>query len=456
MQYGYLCRHNYTTMKQPIKGFSKLSKAAKLEWLVNNNFKDANDARSILTAYWHEDKALQKRHDEFIENTMSNYYMPYGVAPNFQINGKLYTIPMAIEESSVVAAAAKSAAFWMARGGFKTSVLGTQKIGHVHFMYSSDASALKEDFSSLEQQLRDATAELTANMEARGGGITSIRLVDATDRLDDYYQLEVIFETCDSMGANFINSNLEEMAKSLERFTQNHDRLDANALEVVMRILSNYTPNCTVRASVSCPVEELASEGVSAEEFARKFKQAIAIANAEPYRATTHNKGIMNGIDAVIIATGNDFRAVEAACHTHAARSGSYKSLTGCDVEDGIFTFWIEIPLSLGVVGGLTKLHPLVVKSLEMLGNPNAEELMGIVAVSGLAQNFAALRALVTTGIQKGHMKMHLMNILTQLEATQEEKIHVADYFKDKVPHHREVVNYFCELRGIPVPKVGR
>ena len=443
-------------MKQPIKGFSKLSKAAKLEWLVNNNFKDANDARSILTAYWHEDKALQKRHDEFIENTMSNYYMPYGVAPNFQINGKLYTIPMAIEESSVVAAAAKSAAFWMARGGFKTSVLGTQKIGHVHFMYSSDASALKEDFSSLEQQLRDATAELTANMEARGGGITSIRLVDATDRLDDYYQLEVIFETCDSMGANFINSNLEEMAKSLERFTQNHDRLDANALEVVMRILSNYTPNCTVRASVSCPVEELASEGVSAEEFARKFKQAIAIANAEPYRATTHNKGIMNGIDAVIIATGNDFRAVEAACHTHAARSGSYKSLTGCDVEDGIFTFWIEIPLSLGVVGGLTKLHPLVVKSLEMLGNPNAEELMGIVAVSGLAQNFAALRALVTTGIQKGHMKMHLMNILTQLEATQEEKIHVADYFKDKVPHHREVVNYFCELRGIPVPKVGR
>jgi hydroxymethylglutaryl-CoA reductase len=164
----------------------------------------------------------------------------------------------------------------------------------------------------------------------------------------------------------------------------------------------------------------------------------------------------MNGIDGVIIATGNDFRAVEAACHTHASRSGSYKSLTGCNVEDGVFTFWIEIPLSLGVVGGLTKLHPLVVKSLEMLGNPDAEELMGIVAVSGLAQNFAALRALVTTGIQKGHMKMHLMNILTQLEATPEEKIHIANYFKDKVPHHREVVNYFCELRGVPVPKVGQ
>jgi len=443
-------------MKDPIKGFSKLSKAAKLEWLVTNNFEDAEAARTVLTAYWHEDEALQKRHDEFIENTMSNFYMPYGVAPNFKINGKLYTVPMAIEESSVVAAAAKSAAFWMTRGGFKTEVLGTEKIGHVHFMYTGDASALKEDFSSLEQELLQATAELTANMVARGGGITSIKLIDATDRLEDYYQLEVTFETCDSMGANFINSNLEEMAKCLENFTDNHERLDANSLEVVMRILSNYTPRCIVRAGVSCPVEELASEGVSATEFARKFKRAIAIANAEPYRATTHNKGIMNGIDGVIIATGNDFRAVEAACHTHASRSGSYKSLTGCSVENGVFTFWIEIPLSLGVVGGLTKLHPLVVKSLEMLGNPGAEELMGIVAVSGLAQNFAALSALVTTGIQKGHMKMHLMNILTQLEASSEEKIHIANYFKDKVPHHREVVNYFCELRGVPVPKVGQ
>jgi len=443
-------------MKDPIKGFSKLSKAAKLEWLVTNNFEDAEAARTVLTAYWHEDEALQKRHDEFIENTMSNFYMPYGVAPNFKINGKLYTVPMAIEESSVVAAAAKSAAFWMTRGGFKTEVLGTEKIGHVHFMYTGDASALKEDFSSLEQELLQATAELTANMVARGGGITSIKLIDATDRLEDYYQLEVTFETCDSMGANFINSNLEEMAKCLENFTDNHERLDANSLEVVMRILSNYTPRCIVRAGVSCPVEELASEGVSATEFARKFKRAIAIANAEPYRATTHNKGIMNGIDGVIIATGNDFRAVEAACHTHASRSGSYKSLTGCSVENGVFTFWIEIPLSLGVVGGLTKLHPLVVKSLEMLGNPDAEELMGIVAVSGLAQNFAALSALVTTGIQKGHMKMHLMNILTQLEASSEEKIHIANYFKDKVPHHREVVNYFCELRGVPVPKVGQ
>ena len=442
-------------MKEPIKGFSKLSKAAKLEWLTQNNFENPEETLQLFQGYWHNDENVQRKHDDFIENTMTNYYMPFGVAPNFQINGRLYTLPMAIEESSVVAAAAKSASYWMARGGFKTEVVSTEKIGHVHFMYEDDASALFRDFESLEVELRAATKELTANMEARGGGITSIELVDKTADLDHYYQLEVCFETCDSMGANFINSNLEEMAKSLERFAAGHSELEQSKLEVVMRILSNYTPKCIVRASVSCPVSDLASEGTSGEDFARKFKRAIDIANAEPYRATTHNKGIMNGIDALIIATGNDFRAVEAACHTYASKSGQYRSLTHCKVEEGIFTYWIEIPLALGVVGGLTKLHPLVVKALEMLGKPNAEELMGIVAVSGLAQNFAALRALVTTGIQKGHMKMHLMNILTQLEATAEEKVHIAEYFKDKVPHHREVVNYFCNLRGVPVPKVG-
>ena len=441
---------------EPIKGFSKLSKEAKLQWLTTNNFEDSEEAQKVFRTYWHEDDDLQKKHDEFIENTMTNYFMPYGVAPNFEINGKLHTIPMAIEESSVVAAASKSASYWKERGGFKVEVISTEKIGHVHFMYEGDATPLFDNIHLLEEQLRAVTAELTANMESRGGGITSITLVDKRPQLAHYFQLEVCFETCDSMGANFINSNLEVMASSLEQFAKDHVQLEANKLEVVMRILSNYTPHCIVKASVSCPIAQLESEGISATEFARKFKRAIDIANVEPYRATTHNKGIMNGIDAVVIATGNDFRAVEAACHTYASRSGKYKSLTHCTIDNDVFTFWIEIPLALGVVGGLTKLHPLVVKSLEMLGKPDARELMGIVAVSGLAQNFAALRALVTTGIQKGHMKMHLMNILTQLEATLEEKQEIAAFFKDKVPHHREVVNHFCAVRGVPIPTVKK
>lgn len=440
-------------MKKPIKGFSKLSKEGKLEWLVNENFDNPEAAREVFTTYWHANAKTQKLHDEFIENTMSNYYMPFGVAPNFKIDGKLFTIPMAIEESSVVAAASKSAGYWLDRGGFTTKIISTEKIGHVHFMYEGNAADLRAHEATLLPMLREATAGITANMEARGGGITSVKLVDATEKLAHYYQLEVTFETCDSMGANFINSCLEEMAKALEDWANKSSTVDAEKLEVVMRILSNYTPKCLVRAEVSCSVEELASEGVSGEEFARKFKRAVDIANAEPYRATTHNKGIMNGIDAVVIATGNDFRAIEAACHTHASSSGQYKSLTNCSVEEGVFRFWIEVPLALGVVGGLTKLHPLVVKALEMLEKPSAQELMSIIAVSGLAQNFAALRALVTTGIQKGHMKMHLMNILNQLEATEEEKQTVVAHFKDKVPHHRDVVEFFCAMRGIPVPQ---
>jgi hydroxymethylglutaryl-CoA reductase len=224
-------------------------------------------------------------------------------------------------------------------------------------------------------------------------------------------------------------------------------------IQIVMCILSNYTPECIVRAEVSCPIDQLdEGTGVSADEFVEKFSRAIKIAEIEPYRAATHNKGIMNGIDAVVLATGNDFRAVEASCHTYASRSGKYTSLTHCSVKDDVFKFWIEIPLSLGVVGGITTLHPAVKLSLEMLDHPTAEQLMKAVAVSGLAQNFAALRALVTTGIQKGHMKMHLLNILNQLEATKEEIEQVRSFFENKVPHHSDVVKKFCEIRGIKSP----
>lgn len=439
-------------MPQPIKGFSKLSKDAKIEWLSDQFFENPDSAIELLKQYWHQDPKVQKLHDEFIENTLSNYYMPFGVAPNFKIDGKLYTIPMAIEESSVVAAAAKSASYWLERGGFKTSIIATSKVGHVHFMYSGDGAKLKEFFEDVKPLLLQDTEELTANMRARGGGILDLKLVDKRSDLEDYWQIEALFDTCDSMGANFINSCLEQFSSTLQKAIAEDGRFEESEkdLQVVMCILSNYTPECVVRSEVSCKVEELNGDsGISPEEFAQKFERAVRIAEIEPYRATTHNKGIMNGIDAVIIATGNDFRAVEAASHTYASKDGQYRSLTHCEVKDGLFRFWIEIPLALGTVGGLTRLHPMVKFSLELLQNPNAEQLMGIVASSGLAQNFAALRALTTTGIQKGHMKMHLLNILNQLEATESEKETIVNYFKDKVVSHSAAVNKFCELRGI-------
>jgi len=175
--------------------------------------------------------------------------------------------------------------------------------------------------------------------------------------------------------------------------------------------------------------------------------KAVKIAEIEPYRAVTHNKGIMNGVDAVVLATGNDFRAVEAGAHAYASRNGSYSSLSHASIENGVFKFWLDIPLALGTVGGLTSLHPLVKFSLEMLGKPSAEDLMKIVAVTGLAQNFAALRSLTTTGIQKGHMKMHIHNILNQFQATKEEKEKVMAHFNDTTASHSLVVDYLEMIR---------
>jgi len=438
-------------MIKPVKGFSKLSKEEKVFWVVSSFFKDNPNAESIIKRYWNDDDALQQLHDEFIENTISNYYLPFGIAPNFLINGKLFAIPMAIEESSVVAAASKAAKFWLDRGGFKTEVISTTKIGQVHFMFSGDKSKLDNFFSEVKSKLITDSKSITKNMEKRGGGITSIELKDKTSVLENYYQLHCSFETLDAMGANFINSCLEQFAKTFKNEAKSFNAFSETEknIEIVMSILSNYVPDCLVRAEVSCLVSELnEDEGVSPKEFADKFVRAVQIAKVEPYRAVTHNKGIMNGIDAVVLATGNDFRAVEAGVHAYAARNGSYSSLTNAIVENGVFKFWIEIPLALGTVGGLTNLHPLVKLALEMLEKPSAKELMQIIAVAGLAQNFGALRSLTTTGIQKGHMKMHLMNILNQMGATSDEKLEIATYFEGKTVIHSEVVEKFQELRS--------
>ncbi len=422
-------------MRKIISGFSKLSKKEKINWLIENYFHNQSETLKTITQYWNSDTALQQLHDDFIENTISNFYMPFGIAPNFVINNKDYVIPMVVEESSVVAAASLVAKFWSTRGGFKTKVIGTTKIGHVHFMYAGDGSVLQDYFDENKTELLLATASITKNMEKRGGGILEIQLVDKTDALSNYYQLEVTFETKDSMGANFINSCLEAIAKTFEK----------QDIEIVMSILSNYVPECLVSAEVSCKVEELG--GQNPQKFAEKFRQAVQIASVEPYRAVTHNKGIMNGIDAVVLATGNDFRAVEAGAHAYASRSGQYKSLSHCEIKDGIFRFWIEVPLALGTVGGLTALHPMAKLSLEMLQKPSAKTLMQIMAAAGLAQNFAALRALTTKGIQEGHMKMHLQNILNQFHLNDQEKQLVTAYFDNKTVTHSAVVEKIKALR---------
>ena len=429
--------HKTTNDQKIISGFSKLSKVGKLKWLAENFFKDPQLTIEELRSYWHSDDDQQKILDGFSENTISNFPMPFGVAPNFLIDGKPYAVPMVIEESSVVAAASMAAKYWMSRGGFKTTILGTIKIGQVHFKWFGGKELLIKIFPQIKADLIQEAKSITSNMDKRGGGILDIELLDFTEKEDGLYQLRCSFETCESMGANFINSVLEQFGKSLQTFIFNHPSTSgqSNQLMVIMCILSNFTPDCLVRAEVSCPISELGTMGfdLDAEALAYKFWTAIRIAEIDPYRATTHNKGIFNGIDAVVLATGNDFRAIEACGHAYAAKDGQYKSLSHCSIEDDVFRFWIDIPLAVGTVGGLTNLHPIAKKSLELLGNPTAEELMKVIAVTGLAQNFAAIRSLITTGIQSGHMKMHLVNILHQLKARDNEIESAVEHFSDKV-----------------------
>ncbi|RKS01505.1 hydroxymethylglutaryl-CoA reductase, degradative [Flavobacterium sp. 102] len=437
-------------MNNAVAGFSKLSKEEKINWIANEYFTNPTEAIRTIKQYWNNDDKLQQLHDEFIENTITNFYLPMGIAPNFLINGKYYSVPMVIEESSVVAAAAKSAKFWSTRGGFKATVLNTEKIGQVHFLFKGDSAKLQSFFNSVKATLIDSTESITKNMQKRGGGILGLELRDKTSELKHYYQLHATFETKDSMGANFINSCLEQLAKTLKEEAQNYSEFDEaeKSITVVMSILSNFVPNCIVRAEVSCKVDDLAEKKIeNPQEFAEKFVQAVRIAEIEPFRAVTHNKGIMNGVDAVVLATGNDFRAVEAGVHAYASRNGQYSSLSHAKIENGIFTFWMEIPLALGTVGGLTSLHPLVKMALEILGKPSAQELMQVVAVTGLAQNFAALRSLTTTGIQEGHMKMHLNNILNQFEATTDERKAIAKHFENNTVTHSAVVELIQNLR---------
>ena len=407
-----------------INGFSKFSKKEKINWLFENYFHGDCSAKNIIEKYLNSDDEIQKIHDELSENTISNFYLPLGVAPNFLINNKDFVIPMAIEESSVVAAASKSAKFWYSRGGFKTEVIKFKKTGQVHFKFYGNESSLEAFFEIIKDKLFSECSDITKNMQKRGGGISAINLKNESSAVKNYYQINVEFDTVDSMGANFINSCLEKISQTFENEFKTYTGFSKDdQLEIIMSILSNHTPECLVRAEVSCKIKDLESKEITNSKlFANKFIDAVEIAENNISRAVTHNKGIMNGIDSVVIATGNDFRAVEASAHSYASITGKYTSLSHAKIVDEQFTFWMELPLSIGTVGGITNIHPLVKWCLQLLGNPSAKELMGIIAASGLAQNFAAVKSLVTEGIQAGHMKMHLNNILNSLNASNLEK----------------------------------
>ncbi len=435
-----------------LRGFSKLIKEDKLR-MVAEMMDNQVETVELLKSFWHSDNSKQKVFDEFSENTISNFYIPYGVAPNFIINGQTYVVPLVTEESSVVAAASSGAKFWSEHGGFRSEIKGLVKIGQVHFIWNGDIKKLLFKFDELKLFLRERTKDITAKMESRGGGILDFELIDFTGEIDNYYQIKVSFDTRDSMGANFINSCLEEFAVSLKDFFAKKEIFKGKEKEcrIIMSILSNYTPDCLVKTWVECDISELdiIDKDLTGMEFVEKFQLAVKIAEIDSFRATTHNKGVFNGVDAVAIATGNDFRAIEAAGHAYASKDGKYKSLSHVEIEGNRFKFFVELPLAMGTVGGLTSLHPLAKHSLEMLGNPSAEELMMISSAVGLSNNFAALRSLVTKGIQIGHMKMHLMNILNNFDASKEEKKKAVEYFVVNRVSFSSVEQFLNKIRSV-------
>ena len=432
-------------MPDKIIGFSKLSRDKKISWISKNFLNNSNEFESILNKYLNHDKTIQSIHNSLSENVISNFHLPYSISPNFLINNKNYCIPLVTEESSVIAALSNSSKFWYDRGGFKSKVLSKIKTGQVHFKYYGNAESLKKFIKENEQTLIESTDRITQKMRERGGGLLNIKLVNKSKELKSYYQLNVEFNTIDSMGANFINSCLEIISKKFKELLNDSSQLKESEknIEVIMSILSNYTPECIVESSVECKIDDLGDiDGINSKEFALKFKDAFDIAEIDINRAVTHNKGIMNGVDAILISTGNDFRAVEAGVHAFASNNGKYRSLSKCSITDDIFKISLEIPLSIGTVGGITDVHPMVKLSLKLLNNPTSDELMKIICSVGLAQNFAAVKSLVTSGIQKGHMKMHLINLLIKKNASKDQIDKSEEYFKDKDINSQSVKDF--------------
>ena len=433
-------------MPNKIIGFSKLSRVEKIDWLNKNILDNSHQVKLILDKYLNSNKDIQAIHDSFSENSISNIYLPYSVSPNFLINDKIYTIPLVTEESSVVAALSNAAKFWFDKGGFKTEVKSFTKKGQIHFSFDGDKNILEEFIKINKKEILKSTDIIAKNMKKRGGGISSIKLIDKTGELKNYFQLSVDFNTSDSMGANFINSCLESMSKKIKELSDEYFKKNNYGINIIMSILSNYTPDCIVESYAECDINDLVDiANIEPKEFAEKMKYAFDIAKIDISRAVTHNKGIMNGIDAILIATGNDFRAVEAGIHAYASSNSKYQSLSECSISGNKFRLSLKIPLSVGTVGGITDLHPLVKLSLQILDNPSSKDLMCIIASVGLAQNFAAVKSLITSGIQEGHMKMHLINLLIKNNASEEQIRKAKTYFFNKEINSSSV-NQFLKL----------
>lgn len=342
--------------------------------------------------------------DHMIENAVGIYALPMGVATNFLLNGEDYLVPMVIEEPSVVAAVSNAARLFRAGGGFTTSSDDPIMIGQIQVMDVPDLYVAAGAIMAQRRTLLAEADKVGGSIVRRGGGARDLQVRPFPQTpVGPMLVVHLLYDCRDAMGANAINTALEHIAPMIEEITGGR---------VNLRILSNLSDQRKARAQGMIPAEELATNTLDGDSVARVIVEAGVFAEVDPYRATTHNKGIMNGIDAVVIATGNDWRAIEAGAHAYAARDGAYTSLTQWwQDEQGNLHGVIELPLAVGIVGGATRVHPTAQIALKILGVHSAQRLAEIIAAVGLAQNLAAMKALATEGIQRGHMSLHARQI---------------------------------------------
>jgi hydroxymethylglutaryl-CoA reductase len=369
--------------------------------------------------------------DKMIENVISTFPLPLGLGLNFLINGKEYVVPMAVEEPSIVASASHIAKIIRDAGGFHTEATERLMIGQIQVVGCDDFQKAKEVLLHEKEALLEAANAAYPSIVARGGGAEDLEVRILNEEKESAYGkmliLHVYINTCDAMGANIINTMLESLAPTVEELTKG---------KVYLRILSNYADKCLARAKCVIPPELLKIGDYTGEEVRDGVVHAFEFAASDPYRAVTHNKGIMNGIDPVVIATGNDWRAVEAGAHAYASRSGQYSSMTTWSVDDeGNLVGALELPMAVGTVGGSIRVHPIAKLAYKILDIASADDLAQVIVAVGLAQNLGALKALATEGIQKGHMALHSRSVAIAAGASGE----MIDIIAEKLVETKEI-----------------
>ena len=402
------------TKSSRISGFYKLSLAERVMKVAEWADLTADEQAVLLGTGLEAHQAGQ-----MIENGIGTHELPLGVATNFLINGRDYLIPMAVEEPSVLAAVSNAARLIRAGGGFETSATDPVMIGQIQLLDVPDMAAAAQAILDNKTRLLEIADKCSPSIVRRGGGARDLEVRPFPDTPAGPMIIVHLYYDCrDAMGANAINTAVETISPLVEELSSGRSNL---------RILSNLTDRRLATAKGIIPAAMLNDGEMSGAEVAQRIAEANAFAVVDPYRAATHNKGIMNGIDAVCIATGNDWRAIEAGAHAYAARSGRYAALTDWHVnQDGDLYGELTLPLAVGIVGGATKIHPVARVVMKILNVASASELAQIMAAVGLAQNVAALRAMATAGIQKGHMRMHARQVALAAGATGPDVLRIA------------------------------